>query len=353
MRRATLVLALALAAGCAKSGYLEPLPKEAVRFRARTADGWELALVRYLPAAPATGRPVLLCHGISSNDRNMDLDARHSIARWFAAHGREAWTMALRGNGLSDHADWAAGRRPGYTFDDYWQYDRPAAIAKVREVSGAPEIDFVAHSMGGMVLYAYLSQGGEGIAAAATMGSPTRLDWGNPADPTLVAAVQTLDTTWSFPSAVPELLVVPATLAMQGTPLEFLLYDPRNTTPETWRRLMVGGADWTSGAVIAQLANLIDRGFFGSADGTRDFRKDLARVRVPVLVVAGKRDRVGVPPAVKDGYRLLGGPKEWFLAGEENGAQADYGHMDLVLGERAPVELWPRVLDFLDRHAAP
>jgi len=60
-----------------------------------------------------------------------------------------------------------------------------------------------------------------------------------------------------------------------------------------------------------------------------------------------------VPPAVKDGYRLLGGPKEWFLAGEENGAEADYSHMDLILGERAQTEVWPRVLDFLDRHSAP
>ena len=53
---------------------------------------------------------------------------------------------------------------------------------------------------------------------------------------------------------------------------------------------------------------------------------------------------------VCDGFRALGGPKEWLLVGEVNGAVADYGHMDLVIGERAPTEVWPRVLDFLERH---
>jgi hypothetical protein len=57
-----------------------------------------------------------------------------------------------------------------------------------------------------------------------------------------------------------------------------------------------------------------------------------------------------VVPAVKDAYRALGGPKEWLLIGEENGAEADYGHLDLVIGERAGTEVFPRVLDFLDRH---
>jgi polyhydroxyalkanoate synthase len=349
-----LVLAAALAAtGCSTTGYIEPLPKEATHFRAKTSDGWELALVRYLPQEPTKRRPVLLCHGVSANDRNMDLDARHSIARWLAAQGREAWTMSLRGNGLSDKADPKAGRMPGYTIDEYWKFDLPAAIAKVREVSGAQEIDFIGHSMGGIVLYAYLSQGGGGIAAAVTMGSPIRLDWGNPVDPVLVEAVQTLDPTWRIPSSIPAVVVVPATKVLEGTPVEYLLINPRNTTPETFRRLMVGGADWSSVAVLAQLSVMIQRGFFGSSDGTIDFRKDMARVHVPVLVIAAKRDRLAVMPGVKDGYRALGGPKEWLIVGEENGAEADYGHMDLVIGERAATEVWPRALDFLDRHAAP
>ena len=50
------------------------------------------------------------------------------------------------------------------------------------------------------------------------------------------------------------------------------------------------------------------------------------------------------------GFDALSGPKEFFIAGEENGLRFDYGHMDLVIGERAPEELWPRIDAFLRAH---
>lgn len=53
---------------------------------------------------------------------------------------------------------------------------------------------------------------------------------------------------------------------------------------------------------------------------TRDFRADMAKITTPVIVVAGKLDRVAPTPAVKDGYRSLGGPKRWLLITRANGA---------------------------------
>ena len=50
-----------------------------------------------------------------------------------------------------------------------------------------------------------------------------------------------------------------------------------------------------------------------SKDQKLDFRADMQRIHTPILVVAGRLDRIGVVPAVKDGYRSLGGPKEWLL----------------------------------------
>ncbi|MBS1152246.1 MAG: Polyhydroxyalkanoic acid synthase, partial [Myxococcaceae bacterium] len=90
-----------LLSGCAGLHWV-PLPPSAEPQRVKTADGWELAVVRYRPTVPSTGRPVVLLHGIAANARNMDLDDEHSLARWFASQGREAWTMSLRGTGDSD-----------------------------------------------------------------------------------------------------------------------------------------------------------------------------------------------------------------------------------------------------------
>jgi pimeloyl-ACP methyl ester carboxylesterase len=351
--RALAGCAWVLASSCAHPGVeLEPLPAEATPYRARTEDGWELAMVRYLPKKPSGGRPVLLMHGISANSRNMDLDERHSMARWFAAHGRETWTVSLRGTGLSDAPDPSSGRKGGYAFDVFWRHDVPAALAKIREVSGAQEIDYVGHSMGGLVLYAYLSQGGPHVGAACVLGSPVRLDWGNPFLPMLTRASDAIGASWTaVPTTTPGFMVDPMGLVLEGTPLEHLLYNARNTHPRTMQRLLASGPSDISAGVAKQLAMLL-QGFFGSADRRLDFRKDLAKVTTPMLVVAGKGDRIGVPPAVKAGYRALGGPKEWLLLGEENGAHADYAHLDMILGERASDELWPKLLDFLDRHAS-
>jgi pimeloyl-ACP methyl ester carboxylesterase len=342
------LLALGLS-GC-RAAYLQPLPKEAVGHRVRTQDGWELSLTEYPAQGAVRGRPVLLLHGISANDRNMDLDEGHSLARFLAAHGRPVWNVSLRGTGTSDAADPARGRAAGYDFDTCWKQDLTAAVAYVREHTGGQPIDFVGHSLGGLMLYAYLGQGGDGISAAVTLGSPTRLDWGLGVTPLIPMASLLVNPSWVLPVVDQAALAIPLTGALAADPMQVLLYNARNVEPETWRRLLANGVGDLSLGVPLQLVPLVREGRFLSADGKVDYRAGMARIRTPILVVAGKLDRVGVVPAVKDGYRALGGPKEWLLLGEENGARADYGHLDLLIGERASTELFPQVLDFLDRH---
>lgn len=369
--------ALALT-GCA-SWYVHPLPTEAHEFRARTRDGWELAMVQYVPKGVPTGRPVLLCHGISANGRHMDLDEAHSLARFFAEHGREAWTMSLRGTGQSDRIDPAKHRPGGYSFDTLWNEDTRAAIEFVRthaqtpkliadarhdgetltaeqleiEHEPMPTIDYVGHSMGGMLVYAYLSQGGPGLHAVVTMGSPTRLDWGGIAEPLLVGpSEQFLSKDGAIPMEGLALFSMIWQGRTSGDPLERLLMNPDNIKPATWQRMVAIGTGDISNSVWLQLERMTTSGRFESFDGKINYREDMSRIHVPVLVVAGKLDRIAVAPAVKDGYRALGGPKEWFLAAEESGFHADYGHMDMVVGERASKELWPKLIDFLDRQRA-
>lgn len=349
-----LLVALTLAlAGC-PGVPVDPRPKEAISHRARTSDGWEVSLHQYESVGPARGRPVLLCHGISANDRNMDLDADHSVARWLASQGREAWVLSLRGTGASDRVNPEEGRRGGYTLEAFAREDLPGAIRYVREKTGAESLDYVGHSMGGMIVYAYLSQGGAGLNAVVTLGSPTRLDWGGALDP----VIQNVASAVVDPSALlPTVALAQASLPLSGqlpdNPMDLLLYNPENVTQATWKKLIAYGIADLSGALALQMVDFIRTGRFGSADGEIDYRKDLARVRNPVLVVAGKLDRIAPPTAVRDGYRALGGPKRWKLVGEDTGAKADYGHMDLILGERAATEVWRPMLDFLDAHATP
>lgn len=340
-----LVCAL-LSSGCA-SRYIVPYPREAIHHEVVTPDGWKLALVEYPAVGPVRGRPVLVCHGISANARNVDLDETHSLVRWLAAHGRPAWTISLRGMGGSDRPDPAA-HRGAYTFDSFWQQDLPAAINFIRQQTGAESIDSVGHSMGGMVLYAYLAEGGTGIHAAATLGSPTRLDFGLWFAPMVPSLAKMVNPEWVLPMVGPARFSAPLASTGHGDILERLLFNPENVTQQSWQRLNASGIGDVTGALLRQMAPLVVQGRFASADGSRDFRRDMANIRTPILVVAGKADHIGMTVSVRDGYRALGGPKRWLLVAEENGARADYGHMDLVIGERAAEEVWTPVLDFLD-----
>ena len=347
------VLLLLLLGGCANLRVV-PLPQEAERHRPKTADGWELSLVRYRAVGPVTGRPVLLCHGISANERNMDLDEGHSMARWLASQGREAWTMSVRATGDSDRPDPSKGRTLPIRFDHYWQHDLPTAIEHVRKVSGADAIDYAGHSMGGMIAYAFLSQGGQGLHAVATMGSPTRLDWGTGLEQ-LIRTIGPLVVSDDviFPSQFGAQVSAPLQTLFDDGPFQRFFYNPESTKPETWQRLVLYGTADTAGGAAKQLLSLVETSRFTSADGKLDFRADMARIRTPVIVVAGKLDRVAPTAAVKDGYRALGGPKRWLLITRANGALGEYGHMDLVIGERAPDEVFRPVLDFFTQHEPP
>lgn len=344
------LLALLLPA-CAATRFV-PLPPDAETHRAKTGDGWEIALTRYRPRGGATGLPVVLCHGISANARNMDLDDTHSMARYVASQGREAWTMSVRGAGESDAIHPEAGRPPPITFDHFWRFDLPAVIRHVREVSGAPAVDFVGHSMGGLIAYAYLSQGGEGLNAVATLGTPTRLDWGTGLETWLGALGPALvSPDVMIPSALGAHLAAPFQPVVDDGPFQRFFYNRQSTSTEAWQRLMAYGTADVAGGVALQLMALLDRGRFQSLDGEIDLREGMARISTPVLVVAARLDRIALVPAVKDGYRALGGAKEWLLITRANGARGEYGHMDLVIGERAADEVWSKVLDFFNRHA--
>lgn len=352
MRALVAAACLALLPGCVLSRlYREPLPPQAEVLKARTQDGWGIALIHYRAQGAATGLPVLLCHGISANGRNMDLDEAHSLARWYAARGREAFAMSLRGNGDSDRADEAQGRPPGYSMDTYATQDLPAAVAKVREATGASRVDYVGHSMGGIVAYIYLARGGDGFNSATFLGSPMRFAWGRDLERmlrdfgmTVGPHLDTIDTP----------LVAALTAPMHGeirTYADTVLYNPDNIPPATWRKFMSTGVGTISGAVLRQFTLWLEKDAMISADGAIDYARALARVTTPVFVVAGKLDRLAPAANVKAGYDALGGPKRFFIAGEQNGFAHDYGHMDLIIGDRAGTELWPRVLAFQEAYA--
>jgi poly(3-hydroxyalkanoate) synthetase len=349
MRRAALLAVLLSGCASARAYLAEPLPPEAELVFVRTSDGVDLPVVHYKPSGPAHPLPLVLCHGISGNARHMDLDADHSLARWFAARGYDAWSISLRGTWNAVLPAGAPTSKPEETsFDTYAEYDLPAVFDYIRQRTGAPQVDYVGHSMGGLVLYAYLARGGQAVHAAATLGAPARLRFGGGLEPFVRAHGGVVGSVESVPNDALAPLYVP----VEGvqTPLDLLVMNPENVTLETWRKFVVTGTAPMAGGVLRQFQRCIADDHFESADGKIDYLRALHDVHVPILFVAGKLDRIALADGVKAAYTALGGEKRFFMAGAENGFEHDYNHIDMLIAERAPVELWPALLDWLDRH---
>ena len=317
------------------------LPASAEHLEAVTADGFHISVIHYAGA----GRPVLLLHGVVTNERNLDLDEQHSLARWLCAHGRDVYAMSLRGTGESQRP---ALSQYGWDFDTYVEQDLPAAVKLVKERSGAESVDFIGHSMGGMILYAALARGQTGIARAVTLGSPVGFRWGPRFTSWALTTVQAGSHLPVIALTAGTLLALPA-MSWYPTPTALIFYNPQNMDPKVWESFLAVGVDDESPALAAQGARWLREDRFTSRDGKLDYEALMGGIRTPVLVVAGKADQLGFPPLVRRGFDALGSPqKQWLLIAEENGATFDYGHMDLLLGQRAPHEVFEPILRWLN-----
>lgn len=311
----------------------------------RAADGAAVVLLHRKPAIDPVGVPVLLIHGVAANAHHMDLNSGHSLARWFAGQGRDAWVVSLRGTGqpfVPDSVD--ASAQDQTTIDSYATLDLPAAIAAVKARTGAPSVDVVAHSMGGLVLYAYLARGGTQVHAAAVLGSPVRLRLGDSAETFIQEKGESIGARIGvLPNERLSKLSAKAVGKIPGPVDQFAGNPPVNTSWETLSALVEFGSADVPGGVLRQFQRSIARDGFVSADGSIDYVAKLAEVRTPVMVVAGKIDRICLVDGAKAAYQRLGGPKRFEVIGVHTGAEADYGHADLIVGDAAPLEVWPKL----------
>lgn len=167
---------------------------DAVHF-ATTSDGFRLAMHELKPATPNGSRPVILCHGIlMSRHCWLPPEGVPSLAESLRARGYRCFVVELRGSGMSTRS-W------NYGFLDYADRDVEALVAEVRRITGAESVDWVGHSMGGLVGYAHLARHGPGaIHKMVTLGSPVILGRAINRIPaiSIVPSILKLSACWNF-----------------------------------------------------------------------------------------------------------------------------------------------------------
>lgn len=324
-----------------------PVPVEVV-----AQDGWRLTFYRRSPAVRRFEEPVLLCHGLAANHRNMDFEPPNSLAMYLADAGFECFSVDWRGT-LASRGAPRKKRATDYSVDDHIRLDAPAFLQAALELSGARRAFWVGHSLGGLIGYA-VAQGEAApkLAGVISIGSPAFFQY---------APWMRLVVSWAkrlaWPRAIRQRWFSVVTAPFLGhvtLPLTEVVMNPHHIPARLQRKVYAQVVSSISRRVLAQFEDWLTHDRFTSADGRVDYRAGLAQLQVPLLITAGSSDYLAPPAAVTRAYEAAGSvDKTLMVFGRDNGDALDYGHGDLIFGSGAPLEVFPRLGAWLQGRATP
>ena len=359
------------------SGCQQPVTST-YRVRIDTADGWRLSLRRFEPEVVDPSRaPVVLCHGLNCNDHFWDLREKVSLARYLAGRGYDVWVPALRGAGRSTKHGFVLIRRLirpvlpelpselslriidpntlNWTMDDYVEYDVPAILAAVREQTGAPAVHWVGHSMGGVIIYAYVERfGDEGLATITTLGSPLTVP--HPPNEFLRGFADNKELFKLINFLINASVPASWQILGQRNGVRAAMYNPRNVDRSVLRELYTKGVEDIPTGVLEQMVEFVKTGYMRSHDGEVNYaqEQELEKITVPCFVAGGLVDLIAEPESIRYVYNHIGSQdKAFHIFAVVNNDTINYGHLDLVIGRYAPRDVFPAIERWLAKHRLP
>lgn len=321
-------------------------------FYAKTEDNWYIALHYHEPRyLRKKALPVILVHGIAQNKFAMDLDEFHSLAQYLKVRGFPVFAVSLRGSGLSHHKGLFESKKKYFTFDEHVLYDAPAIIKRVLELTQAPAVNWIGFSLGGMIGYAFTGldiSESKKIQTLITLGSPGKADYLNGK-----LIQQFIKHPWisKFISIRSSSRLISPLGKYIFTPFDKFLFNPKNTQRSTIQKLMANCIEPINQGLIDELTNWARLKKELSVDKTIDYRKNLENIKIPTLIISGSVDHIAPPVQVRYAYeKIASKSKKFIIAGKKYNFKEDYGHLCLTVGEYAPEEIFPLILNWLENY---
>ena len=319
------------------------------RFFAVTKDGWNLAIHRHKPHKPLAGAmPVILVHGIITNKYFMDLDTDHSLAYHLKTIGYDVYAVSLRGCGES----YIESENENFSFDDMVDKDVPAIISEVCNISGKTKINWVAHSMGAMIMYSYLGispkKEKDKVKSFVSLGGPGNLAHSSPVIGKI--ALKYISFSKRVDIKLLAKFILPF-VSLFNSPLKEIFYNPQVTPKNTVKKMLVGIENIPDGLMMQMLDWVAKGGDIVSVDKKYNYTERQTQITCPILFIAGGYDNVATPSSLKSVYEKVNSKyKEFHIISESEGFSGDYGHACLVMGKNAKKEIFPLIETFLTKH---
>ncbi len=304
-----------------------------------TVDDPPLAVERTVLPDMRTGPPIILVHGFAQNRYTWRVSQR-SLSGRLALEGFDVWNLELRGHGNSR----AYGAGNATAFEQYVR-DLVRTVAVAREESGGRAPFVMGHSLGGGVAVAastLVPLAGvvhvAGVYVFATGNPFLRLLAGvtQEARPLLTTSRIRMSTGWAGRLVSRLYGFTDAT----GYAFPVSGWAPGSVERDLLDERLTKGFDWTSVEVWLEMAEWARGREFPYAPAFRT-------TDVPLLVIAGDADTLLMPKDAKRCFDESGSTDKHYLLFEPFEHQVHWGHLDLLLGKRAPEFVWPRIVRFL------
>ncbi len=328
-------------------GHFGSFNKEVLH--ARVASGRSLALVRKHRSDLARQGAVLLIHGFAQNRYTWHLSTR-SLVNYLADAGLDVYNLELTGHGRSREF----GTSPANSFEEYI-VDTASVVPAVVAYSGLDKIFLMGHSLGGAVCYAAASRVTEQLAGVVTIAGMFSFG-SNPVTRSLgrfVSRIAHDDSALtrigaSIKTRFMGKIVAERFLAADALSAAFPLagWVPGSTEPHVIQERLLKGFDWTGINIFLTMMRWAVEGNFASKSG-RNYGDEFADLDIPLLVVAGDRDRMLPPEDARPAYDRSQSRDKTFKIFNPIHEEVHWGHLDLLLGKKAPQYTWPYLLSWL------
>jgi cholesterol oxidase len=325
-----------------------------------TDDDVELRLTRFNGGPKG---PVILSPGFGTSSYAYLIDTTETnYPEYLFEHGYDVWVLDYRASPSLE----SGGTQ--FTLDDIATYDYPAAVAKVREVSGAESVQIMAHCIGSLTMLMSLALGLQGVrhvvASVVTLhpraGALNEMRSGIYAGNAIQAlGIDTLNTdesddpSWAERLYERALQLYPSGEQECGLPFcrrQMFMYgetydhDQLNDATHEHLHEAFGDANKTT---FRHITRILRAGHVVTADGDEVYLGATDNLRLPISFLHGENNRLFKPEGsllTYDYLREANGPELYTRT-----VIPGYSHMDLFIGKDAARDVYPVVTAELDR----
>lgn len=328
-----------------------------------TADAVTLRLSRFRGGAKG---PVILSPGFGTSALAYTIDTTDTnFPEYLFEHGYDVWVLDYRAS-----PELPSASTP-FTLDDIARYDYPAAVATVREETGADSVQIVAHCVGSLTMLMALGLGLEGVRSAVASqvtlhprGGPLNevragIYAGNLLDALGIDTLTTEfddDPSWAERLYDRALAIYPAgdepcdrpfcrrVMFMYGEVYE---HDRLNEATHDHIEEAFGVANIRT---LTHITRMLRADHAVSWDGEHDYLDDVAGLGIPIAFVHGEENRLFLPEGSALTYEYLRERNDPSLYSRY--VIPGYAHMDCFIGQDAVRDVYPLLAAQLDLHNA-